>query len=153
MRPCGDRRPANTGGPIGKGRFMIDVAAAIIIDEKKRVLIARRRPGLFLEGFWEFPGGKIEPGETAEKAMERELKEEMNLSIEAGKRLGESVHAYERFTVRLIAHYARIKGGNLRLTDHDRWAWVFPEDLSGYAMPPADEPLRRMLLDNKQAGA
>lgn len=126
---------------------MIDVAAAIITDGHNRILIARRKPGKFLAGLWEFPGGKIEKGETAGEALERELMEEMELAIQTGERAGESVHAYEDFTVRLVAHYAKIVGGEIKLVDHDSYAWVPPALLENYDMPAADIPLRRMLLD------
>ena len=131
---------------------MIDVAAAVIKDDKNRIFIARKRKGLSLEGLWEFPGGKIEKGETATQAIERELLEEMNLEVEAGEFLGESVYAYEKFTVRLIAHYAKIIGGQIRLTDHDSYEWVDAEALRGYIMAPADEQLKK-LLENRNGSA
>ena len=73
---------------------MIDVAAAVIVDENNKVFIARKRQGLSLGGLWEFPGGKIEKGETAAQTIERELIEEMNLKVAVGSYLGESVYAY-----------------------------------------------------------
>ena len=131
---------------------MIDVAAAVIVDEKDRIFIARKRKGLPLEGMWEFPGGKMEPGETPPQAIKRELLEEMNIEIEAGGLVGESVYAYEEFTIRLIAHYARITGGEMRLTDHDMCEWVSMDELNDYVMAPADEPLKQ-IIQNRNGSA
>ncbi|HKL11544.1 MAG TPA: (deoxy)nucleoside triphosphate pyrophosphohydrolase [Clostridia bacterium] len=124
---------------------MIDVAAAVMVDDKNRIFIARKKKGLPLEGLWEFPGGKIEKGESAAEAVERELLEEMNIEIEAGGLVGESVYAYEEFTVRLIAHYAKITGGEIRLTDHDRYEWVTLDEMSSFSLAPADEPLKKLI--------
>jgi len=131
---------------------MIDVAAAVIVDENNKVFIARKRQGLSLEGLWEFPGGKIEKGETAAQAIERELMEEMNLKVAVGAYLGESVYAYEALTVRLIAHYSRIIDGDMRLSDHDRCEWVSPEELHEYTMAPADEPIRKLIENRNGSG-
>ncbi len=124
---------------------MIDVAAAVIVDENDRIFVARKKKGLPLEGYWEFPGGKIEPGETVEEAIERELLEEMNLAVEAGELVGESVYAYEKFNIRLIAHYAKVIGGEICLTDHDSYEWVLAENINRYKMAPADKPLMKLI--------
>ncbi len=126
---------------------MIDVAAAVMLDDKNRIFIARKKKGLPLEGLWEFPGGKIEPGETAAEAIKRELMEEMGVKIESEGLLGENVHEYDEFSVRLIAHYARIVEGEIQLTDHDACKWVEPEKLCEYEMAPADEPLKNLIQE------
>ena len=131
---------------------MIDVAAAVIVDEKDRIFIARKRKGLPLEGMWEFPGGKIEQGETAAEAIERELMEEMGVRVEPEGLLGENVHHYDEFSVRLIAHYARIVEGQIKLSDHDMCEWVSMDDLNDYVMEPADEPLKQ-IIQNRNGSA
>ncbi|WP_027094531.1 8-oxo-dGTP diphosphatase MutT [Cohnella thermotolerans] len=119
---------------------MIEVAAAVIEDEEGRILIARRREGKSQAGLWEFPGGKIEPGETAEACIVRELREEMSIDVSPGEYLGENVHDYGDIRIRLIAHRAKYIGGRIRLADHDHCKWVKPGDLTGYEFAPADAP-------------
>ncbi|GIO15195.1 NUDIX hydrolase [Cohnella xylanilytica] len=116
----------------------IDVAAAIVADEEGRVLIARRREGKAQAGRWEFPGGKIEPGETPEACIVRELKEEMDIDVRPGERFGEYEHDYGDVRIRLIAHLAAYEGGAIRLADHDRHEWARPADLLRYPLAPAD---------------
>ena len=120
---------------------MINVTAAIIKDENNRFLIARRRPGKSLAGFWEFPGGKIEKGETPEESLARELKEEMNLVVKVKGFVGENVHHYEGFSITLMAYETKIIEGDMRLTDHDRVQWVTVEEMGSYRLAPADVPL------------
>lgn len=125
---------------------MIEVAAAIVADGEGRLLIARRREGKSQAGLWEFPGGKLEPGETAEACLVRELREEMSIEVEAGARFGTNEHDYGDVRIRLIAYRARYVGGDIRLTDHDRCAWVKPAELLGYRFAPADVKFVDMLL-------
>lgn len=124
---------------------MINVTAAIIKDEHNRILIARRRPGKSLAGFWEFPGGKIEEGETPEESLARELKEEMNLVVRVGAFVGENLHHYEGFSIRLMAYLTEIMAGEMQLTDHDQVDWVTVEEMERYSLAPADVPLVSML--------
>jgi 8-oxo-dGTP diphosphatase len=123
---------------------MIDVAAAVIIENGK-VLIARRRPGISQAGQWEFPGGKLKPGETPEQCLAREIREELGIAIAVGEFLGESIHAYPQKTIRLIAYRARLLGGNLKASDHDETAWVGVAELERYPFSPADRPFVELL--------
>ena len=125
---------------------MINVTAAIIRDENHCILIARRRPGKSLAGFWEFPGGKIEEGETPEESLARELKEEMNLVVKVKGFVGENVHHYEGFSIKLMAYETVIIEGEVRLTDHDQVEWVTVEDMEGYQLAPADIPIANKLI-------
>jgi len=118
---------------------MIDVTAAILIEDG-RVLIARRRPGVSQAGFWEFPGGKVRPGESPEQCLEREIHEELGIRIAVGEFFGESIYAYEDKTVRLLAYRVRTAAGTMSANDHAELAWVHPEDLGGYRFCPADLP-------------
>lgn len=121
-----------------------DVTAAVI-TRAGRVLLVRRGPGERLAGYWEFPGGKIRPGETPQACLERELAEELGLSAEAGEVLAVSEHRYEHATIRLIAMRARVGGGDPELTCHDRAEWVAPGDLERYPLAPADVPIAARL--------
>jgi 8-oxo-dGTP diphosphatase len=119
---------------------MIDVVAAVI-EQRSRVLIARRAPHKHLAGFWEFPGGKVEPGETPEAALARELAEEFGVEATIGGLVGVSVHDDGTMIVRLTAYRARVAVDIRASTDHDRLEWVRRERLSGYRLAPADVPL------------
>jgi len=123
---------------------MINVTAAILVHEKK-VLIARRGPGGNHPGKWEFPGGKVENGESPEACLARELKEEFDIAVEVENFFAESTYTYDHGTIRLLAYRTRWCSGVIRLLAHDRVAWVAPEDLPGYDLLPADVPLAERL--------
>jgi 8-oxo-dGTP diphosphatase len=120
---------------------MITVTAAIILDDRGRVLVGLRPADKRLGGLWEFPGGKLEPGETPEACLARELLEELGVTARIGVFIGESVHNYEFGTIRLVAYEAIIEGGRPSPLDHARLDWVAPEALSGIELTPADRPL------------
>nr|WP_274655004.1 (deoxy)nucleoside triphosphate pyrophosphohydrolase [Paenibacillus humicola] len=117
---------------------MIEVAAAIIANERGRLLIARRKRGKAQEGLWEFPGGKIELGETAADCLRRELLEEMNIRIDPVAYFAENEHRYVDAHIRLIAYTARYLGGTVTLSDHDDYRWAERSELREYAFAPAD---------------
>lgn len=123
---------------------MIDVTAAIWVENGK-VLIARRRPGVSQAGLWEFPGGKVRTGETPEQCLRREIQEELGVQIAVGSFFGESVHAYEAETIRLLAYRISVKNGEICLNDHAELAWVAMADLGGYRFCAADVPLVQKL--------
>ena len=123
---------------------MIDVTAAILI-ENGRVLIARRRPGASQAGMWEFPGGKVRPGESPAQCLKREIQEELGIEIAVGEFFGESVYAYEDKTIRLLAYRVRAEGGEISRNDHAELAWVAIADLGRYRFCPADVPFTEKL--------
>lgn len=123
----------------------IKVTAAII-TRADAVLLARRKPGAGLAGYWEFPGGKIEPGETACRCLERELLEELGLVARAGAVFAENLHAYPDKTVHLIALRAEIVSGSLTAIDHDQVVFVPIADILQYRLAPADIPIAEKLL-------
>ncbi len=130
---------------------MIEVAAAIIEDTEGRILIARKKEGKPLAGFWEFPGGKIEAGETAAECLVRELQEEMSILIEPYVYFGTNEFDNGNAHIRLIAYRARYVSGTIELVDHDAYAWVEVEGLSGYTIAPADVRFVEMLGGNDYA--
>ena len=119
---------------------MIEVTAAIL-EKGDKIMIARRATGKHLEGFWEFPGGKIEQNETPESCLKRELKEEFDIEIKIGKYIGESVYSYPKKTIRLLAYTSQIINGNMKLNDHDKVEWVDLEEIYNFKLAPADIPL------------
>lgn len=114
------------------------VGAAVTLDSRGRVLIARRKSEGLLGGLWEFPGGKVEPGETMAQCIARELREEMNMEIEVGERLTVVHHAYSHFTIELHACFARHIRGRPRCIHCAGFAWVPISRLRDYAFSRAD---------------
>jgi 8-oxo-dGTP diphosphatase len=123
---------------------MIDVTAAILMEGGK-VLIACRRPGTSQAGLWEFPGGKVQPGESPEQCLSREIQEELGIQVAVDNFFGESIYSYEDKTIRLLAYRVRSEGGEISANDHAELAWVATEDLSQYRFCPADVPLAEKL--------
>jgi len=118
---------------------IVQVTAAIIVRDGK-ILIAQRHPTDRMAGLWEFPGGKIEAGETPEACLQRELKEELAIDVRVGKALGISVYHYDHISIRLMAYQVFWNGGSMRLVSHRDCRWVGPDQLDLYAFTPADLP-------------
>lgn len=125
------------------------VAACALIDPDHRILLARRPEGKAMAGLWEFPGGKVEPGETPEACLIRELKEELDLDIVANclAPLTFASHAYETFHLLMPLYVCRVWDGIPRAREHQILKWVGTADMRHYAMPPADLPLVAFLRD------
>lgn len=123
----------------------IDVVAAILINNDK-VLIAQRADQDPLAGYWEFPGGKIEAGESPEQSLIREMQEEFCIDIEVKEFFGSSTFEYEKGTIRLLAYICTWTGGVIRSTVHHDYAWVEIDELDRYAFAPADRPLVDKLM-------
>ncbi len=119
---------------------MKDVTAAVIIRDGK-VLVTLRAQGEAHAGWWEFPGGKVENGETPEQCLRRELNEELGLDTLVGDKLAESIYDYESGAIRLLAYRTEITGGELRLSVHEEARWVPASDLGNYKLLPADRPI------------
>ncbi|MFN3857264.1 MAG: 8-oxo-dGTP diphosphatase MutT [Caulobacter sp.] len=125
------------------------VAAAALIDADGRVLVCQRPKGKQLAGLWEFPGGKVEAGETPEECLIRELKEELGIEVRAAC-LAPFVfasHGYDSFHLLMPLFLLRRWDGVITAHEHEALAWVKPNQLSQYPMPPADEPLVAWLRD------
>lgn len=125
------------------------VVAAVLIDADGRVLIAKRPEGKSMAGLWEFPGGKIEPGETPEDALIRELNEELGITVKKAclAPLTFASHDYDDFHLLMPVYACRRWEGDVVANDGQELAWVRTLRLGDYPMPPADDPLKTALRD------
>ena len=139
---------ASADQSASNARIVLVVAAALI-DRDNRILLAQRPDGRAMAGLWEFPGGKIETGETPETALIRELHEE--LGIEVSKTclapFTFASHAYDDFHLMMPLYICRKWRGDVLAQEGQQLAWVRAARLRTYPMPPADEPLIAMLQD------
>ena len=128
---------------------LVLVSAVALIDRDGRVLLAQRPAGKQMAGLWEFPGGKIEPGETPEAALIRELDEELGIDTAESclAPLTFASHAYEDFHQLMMVFVCRKWSGAARPIEGGDLAWVRPARLRDYEMPPADLPLIPVLQD------
>ncbi|WP_018213069.1 8-oxo-dGTP diphosphatase MutT [Desulfitobacterium hafniense] len=125
---------------------MKDVTAAIIIRGEE-VLIVRRAPGEKHAGSWEFPGGKVEPGETPEACLKRELAEEFGIEAEVQKFIKAGLYEYPQGSIRLLTYLVKILHGEIELRVHDRCEWVGVNQLLNYELLPADVPIADYLQE------
>ncbi len=125
------------------------VSAVALIDVDGRLLLAQRPEGKSMAGLWEFPGGKVEPVETPEEALIRELKEELDIDVTEAclAPLTFASHRYEDFHLLMPLYACRKWNGTITGKEGQNLAWVMPLRLTDYAMPPADEPLKALLRD------
>lgn len=128
-------------------RSIVLVAACVLLDETGAVLIAKRPQGRPLAGLWEFPGGKVEPGEVPEDALIRELNEELGIEIGSDDLapLTFISHAYPDFHLLMPVYLCRRWRGAIVAHEGQDILWVRPEALDRYDMPPADAPLKTAL--------
>lgn len=131
------------------GFRLVLVAACALIDPDGRVLIAQRPPQKAMAGLWEFPGGKVEPGERPEETVIRELKEELGITIQEPclAPFTFASHTYPDFQLLMPLYVCRRWDGSVVAKEHSALKWVKPRELSQYPMPPADLPLIPMLRD------
>ena len=122
----------------------IQVAAGLV-KKYHRYLITKRPAGVHLGGFWEFPGGKRETGESLEECLQRELKEELGIDITPGSPFYIIRHEYPEKLVELHFFCCTIHRGVPQMLGCEEWRWVAPKDLSNYEFPPADQPILDLL--------
>jgi 8-oxo-dGTP diphosphatase len=127
---------------------LVLVAACALLDTDARVLIAQRPAGKSMAGLWEFPGGKVEAGERPEQTLIRELKEELGIVVNEAclAPLTFASHAYPDFHLLMPLYVCRRWDGTVTPLEDQRLAWVRPNRLRDYPMPPADEPLISHLM-------
>jgi 8-oxo-dGTP diphosphatase len=150
--PSPDAAPRGTSGAApdaAPGRRIVLVSAVALIDSDGRVLLARRPEGKALAGLWEFPGGKVDPGETPEAALIRELKEELGIDVAESclAPFAFASHGYDKFHLLMPLYLCRRWVGVVTGREGQALAWVRPQKLSEYPMPPADKPLVALLRD------
>lgn len=134
---------------MGGGLSIVLVSAVALVDADGRVLLAQRPAGKAMAGLWEFPGGKVNPGETPETALIRELAEELGIDV-AASCLGPftfASYSYPDFHLLMPLYLCRKWSGIPTAREGQRLAWVRPARLGDYPMPPADPPLVAMLRD------
>lgn len=117
---------------------MIEVVAGVIYKDNK-FLIAQRNLKKAQGGLWEFPGGKVEKGESYENALTREIKEEFNANIEVKEYIGENIHHYPEKDIRLLFYKARLLSENIELIEHEDYKWITKDDKDNFEFAGADK--------------
>lgn len=126
---------------------MLKVVCGVIRNEAGEYLACRRPQGKHLAGLWEFPGGKIDPGETPEFALVRELREELGVEVAVGGALSEVDWNYGERAIRLLPFFCVIITGELRALEHDELRWIAPGDFGSLSWADADVPILREILE------
>lgn len=134
---------------IAPGLPVLLVAAICLVDKDGRILLARRPEGKHMAGLWEFPGGKVQAGETPEFALCREMEEELDLQVRECclSPLGFASHSYDKFHLMMPLYACRMWQGTPVPQEGQELAWVKPGELASYDMPPADIPLIYQIID------
>ena len=133
-----------------ESRLSIDVVAAVIVNEG-RIFCAKKESSKYnyIRGKYEFPGGKVEEGETHEQALEREILEELNIRIDIQKHLMTVHHEYPDFSITLHAFICEIGHGSIVLNEHKEYKWLLPEQLQSVEWAAADKEVILTLIDRK----
>jgi len=135
--------------PITEANPILLVAACALVDVERQILVAERPPGKAMAGLWEFPGGKVEPNETPEQCLIRELKEELDIDVTESclAPLTFASHSYEKFHLLMPLYVCRKWSGFIQPQEGQRVKWCAIKELPLLDMPPADRPLVAMLRD------
>jgi 8-oxo-dGTP diphosphatase len=126
---------------------MLQVTCALIINPQNQILAAQRSQTMTLPLKWEFPGGKIEPGETAEDCLIREIKEELNIEIQIIKALPSNTHTYPKITIELIPFICEHTSGEILLKEHAQYSWLHKNELLALDWADADVPIVKHYLN------
>lgn len=119
---------------------------AAVIEREGRYLITQRMPKAVFPLYWEFPGGKVEPGEDDRTALKRELREELDVDVEVGELFEHRIHEYEWFTVDFCVYRCKLLSDDIKAVNVADFKWVTLQELSDYKFPPADESAVAKLL-------
>lgn len=117
----------------------IDVVGAVIVRDS-HILCAQRGSSGALAGMWEFPGGKIEQGESPREALEREIVEELRCAVRVGEKVVTTTHSYDFATVKLTTFFCELLEGEPELSEHQGLVWLLPDELQSLNWAPADVP-------------
>jgi 8-oxo-dGTP diphosphatase len=128
----------------------VHVVGAIIENEKNEIFCALRSPEMTLANYWEFPGGKIEVGETPEQALEREIQEEFACMIQVGAKVEDTAYEYEKVIVRLETYKAKLVDGQPTASEHAATKWVTLDELTQLNFAPADVPAVEKIAKEEQ---
>ena len=131
-----------------KSPKIIRVTAAIIESENKFLIAQRKAKDSLFGGLWEFPGGKIEDGETPKECMARELKEELEIEVEVGRLIISNKHRYPNGIYELLVYKVEHISGNFVLNDHDEIKWITIAEISKFDFPPANTPIINYLKNS-----
>ena len=123
------------------------IGVAVITGRQGKILIDRRKDEGEMAGLWEFPGGKVEPGETIEECIEREIKEELDIKIIVGDRLTTITHAYKTFNVTLYVHECQHLSGEPQPLECQEIRWVEPAQMNRYTFPQANKQIINLLQE------
>lgn len=126
---------------------MIDVCCALIISQNGQILVAQRSLSMHLPLKWEFPGGKVEPDETAEDGLIREIREELGVEIQILKKMLPSVYDQGKQVIRLLPFQCKLISGEIKLTEHAAFQWLFPAELKKLDWAEADIPVVQNFID------
>ncbi len=127
---------------------MIKVVCGIVFRNNK-VFLCRRNPKNHLGGYWEFPGGKLELNEEPKKALSRELFEELSMTVTSIEYFATNIHHYDNFTIELMAFTCNFSESNFNFIAHDKYEWLFLDQIESKRISPADIPILNRLLNNK----
>ncbi len=129
----------------------MEKVTAGIIEKDGKILIAKRKTGTCIGAHWEFPGGKLDPGETLEECLKRELKEELDIEVDVGEFFASSQFACGDNAIELMAYKVKYISGDIVLTDHEEVQWVGLSELRNYKFTLPDVPIVEKLLEKHNA--
>lgn len=130
----------------------MQIVTAAVIKKDGKYFVAKRKKGIRLEGKWEFPGGKVETGETPTHCLVRELSEEFGIVASVGELVCSSDHTYPWGSMRLLAYLVSHESGDFQIREHDEIRWVSSNDLAGLDFAEADLPIVKRLSGDLPTG-